>query len=346
MDEYDWRGIVAPLLVWYGAEARDLPWRRDTEPYHVWLSEIMLQQTRVDTVIPYYERFLAALPDIPSLAAVDEAVLLKLWEGLGYYSRARSLQKAAKVICAEHGGRFPMDFDAIRALPGIGDYTAGAVSSIAFGKPTPAVDGNVARVASRLAELPADAADPAFRARLTDALRAVYPAGKSGDFTQSLMDLGATVCLPNGAPRCDDCPLALLCRANIHGSQGNYPLKKAKKDCLVEDRTVFLLECGERAALKKRPLGGLLGGLWGLPDTRGALTEAEAADYLRALGVSAGDLTSRPAARHIFTHLEWRMTVYAASCAAPEGQGLKWVTRDALSADYALPTAYRKLLSL
>ena len=346
MDEYDWRCIVAPLLAWYGAEARDLPWRRDTEPYHVWLSEIMLQQTRVDTVIPYYERFLAALPDISSLAAADEAALLKLWEGLGYYSRVRSLQKAARVICAEHGGRFPMDFDAIRALPGIGDYTAGAVSSIAFGKPTPAVDGNVARVASRLAELPADAADPAFRARLTDALRAVYPAGKSGDFTQSLMDLGATVCLPNGAPRCDDCPLALLCRANIHGSQGSYPLKKAKKNRPVEDRTVFLLECGERVALKKRPLGGLLGGLWGLPDTGGALTAAAAADYLRALGVSAGDLTSRPAARHIFTHLEWRMTVYAASCAAPEGQGLKWVTRDALSTDYALPTAYRKLLSL
>lgn len=342
---YDWVQIVEPLLSWYGAEARDLPWRRDTEPYRVWVSEIMLQQTRVDTVIPYYERFLRALPDVRSLADAEEGGLLKLWEGLGYYSRVRSMQKAARQICRA-GGRFPDTFEALRALPGIGDYTAGAILSIAFGKPVPAVDGNVARVASRLTGTAAEASDPAFRARIAEELKKVYPAGRCGDFTQSLMDLGATVCLPNGAPRCDACPLRALCRACRDGSQESLPVKKAKKDRPVLDRTVFLLETGECVALRKRPEGGLLGGLWELPGTDGALSEQAAAVWLNSLGVEAENLRRLPKVRHIFTHLEWSMTVYAAECKRAEGESLVWATREALSKEYALPTAFRKVTRL
>lgn len=344
-EAYDWAEIVAPLLDWYGAEARNLPWRRDTEPYHVWVSEIMLQQTRVDTVIPYYERFLRALPDVRSLADTEEAALLKLWEGLGYYSRVRSMQKAARQICG-NDGRFPDTFEALCALPGIGDYTAGAILSIAFGKPIPAVDGNVARVASRLTGTTAEASDPTFRACIKEKLKTVYPLGRCGDFTQSLMDLGATVCLPNGVPHCAACPLKGLCCAYRDGTQAFFPAKKAKKDHPVQDRTVFLLTCGECIALRKRPEGGLLGGLWELPGTDGMLNEQAATEWLDALGAEATSLRSLPKVRHIFTHLEWLMTIYAAECKRTEGESLVWATWEALSKEYALPTAFRKVTRL
>ena len=222
-DFYD--RLPGALLPWFQENARELPWRADREPYHVWLSEIMLQQTRVEAVRGYYTRFLAALPDIASLAAADESVLQKLWEGLGYYTRMRNLQKCAKTLMADCGGQFPREFASIRALPGIGDYTAGAVSSICFDFPEPAVDGNVLRVISRIGEISDPVDTPATKKAVTEALRAVYPAGRCGDFTQALMELGATVCVPNGAPRCGVCHAQELCGAYAHGTASKFPVK-------------------------------------------------------------------------------------------------------------------------
>ena len=229
--------LPALLLPWYANNARDLPWRHDREPYHVWLSEIMLQQTRVEAAKGYYNRFLAACPDIKTLAGASEDQLNKLWQGLGYYSRVRNLQKAAQVICQEHNGVFPTDFDAIRHLPGIGPYTAGAIASICFEQPRPAVDGNVLRVITRvLADAtPIDSA--AFRRAVTGRFAEVYPAGHCGAFTQSLMELGAIVCLPNGAPLCDRCPLQEVCRANQTQSQRSYPVKSPKTPRRKEEKT-------------------------------------------------------------------------------------------------------------
>ena len=216
------------LLPWYKQHKRELPWRQDREPYHVWLSEIMLQQTRVEAVRGYYARFLQALPTVEALAQAPAEQLNKLWEGLGYYSRVRNLQKAAQQIMELHGGQFPRQYDQIRALAGIGDYTAGAIGSICFDWPTPAVDGNVLRVCSRLTADPAPIDDLKTKRDLTAALAEIYPQGRCGDFTQALMELGATVCAPNGAPKCDCCPLADLCTANREGTQLQYPVKAKK----------------------------------------------------------------------------------------------------------------------
>ena len=221
--------LPGALLPWYGENKRNLPWRQDKDPYHIWVSEIMLQQTRVEAVKPYYARFLSTLPTIEALANAPYEQVQKLWEGLGYYSRARNLQMAAQVICREHGGVFPNEYDKIRALPGIGDYTAGAIGSICFEMPTPAVDGNVLRVVSRLCAMPDCVDEPKVKRAVTEALRKVYPSGKCGAFTQSLMELGATVCVPNGAPHCAECPLAHLCLAHAAQEELSYPNKPPKK---------------------------------------------------------------------------------------------------------------------
>ena len=264
------------LLPWFAEHRRDLPWRRDREPYHVWLSEIMLQQTRVEAVRGYYLRFLERLPDIAALASAPEDVLLKLWEGLGYYSRVRNLQKAAQCVMEQHDGEFPQELSAIRALPGIGDYTAGAIASICFEAPTAAVDGNVLRVILRLTVCADSPADVRVRRRIGEELSAVYPAGHCGDFTQALMELGATVCLPNGAPQCGACPLRALCEAHAQGTELQFPTKPPKKPRRIEQRTVFVLQCGDRLAVCKRPSHGLLAGLWQLPDVPGKLETADA----------------------------------------------------------------------
>lgn len=330
--------IVQPLLAWFGTHARILPWRAKRTPYRVWVSEIMLQQTQVHTVIPYYERFLAALPDIEALAGTEEEDLLKLWEGLGYYSRARNLQKAAQIIVREHGGRFPEEVGAIRALPGIGDYTAGAIASICFGKPTPAVDGNVLRVMARLTGDDADITAPAFKKRAAARLAAVYPPGRCGDFTESLMELGATVCLPNGQPLCAECPLAFCCRARALGLTSVLPVKAAKKARREEALTVFLLRCGGRVAVRRRAPGGLLGGLWEFPNAAGQLDAEKALRELADAGLAARGLCPGPDRRHLFTHITWNMTSFTADCESPGGDYV-WVTPEELAA-LALPTAF------
>ncbi len=336
-------GIVAPLLGWYGENARVLPWRENTAPYRVWVSEIMLQQTRVDTVIPYYNRFMTTLPDIRALAECDEQALLKLWEGLGYYSRVRNLQKAAQVIMTKFGGRFPDEFDDILSLPGIGTYTAGAISSICFEKPIPAVDGNVLRVLSRVLGNEDDIALPEVKAKFTELLRQVYPEGHCGDFTQALMELGALICLPNGMPQCMVCPLAEQCEANRTGRQSELPNKSKKAPRKKEEKTVFLLLFGDKIALQKRPEGVLLGGLWEFPNVPEHLTPKQAKEVLGQWNIEAASVEKGPHKKHIFTHIEWEMTSYLVTCEnAPEI--FTWVTREQLTNDLALPSAFQGFL--
>lgn len=340
--------IVAPLLDWYGQNARVLPWRENTDPYRVWVSEIMLQQTRVDTVIPYYNRFMNALPNIRALAECGEQALLKLWEGLGYYSRVRNLQKAAQVIVQKFGGQFPEEFDDILSLPGIGTYTAGAISSICFEKPIPAVDGNVLRVLSRVLGSEADIALPEIKAKFTELLREIYPqnnycGSRCGDFTQALMELGALICLPNGAPQCMVCPLAALCEANRSGRQSEIPVKSKKAPRKKEEKTVFLLVCGDKIALQKRPENGILSGLWEFPNVSGHLTPKQAEEVLAQWNIEAVSVEKGPRKKHIFTHMEWEMTSYLVSCeTAPEI--FTWVTREELTETLALPSAFQGFL--
>jgi A/G-specific adenine glycosylase len=335
--------IVAPLLAWYRQNARDLPWRKDKDPYHVWVSEIMLQQTRVETVIPYYERFLIELPTIQSLARAPEEKLLKLWEGLGYYSRVWNMQKAAVIICEKYSGIFPENFEEIRALPGIGAYTAGAVSSIAFGKPTPAVDGNVLRVITRLTGNQTELSDPKLKERITAELAAVYPAGHCGEFTQSLMELGALICLPNQMPKCDSCPLKNLCYAKRNDMQLQLPVKAEKEARKKESKTVFLLVCGDRVAIRKRKTGGLLGGLWEFPNIDGKADVTEITAWLAEKGLTVQSIAKAADKKHIFTHIEWYMTCYVVSCEHTSSE-FTWVTANELKEQISLPTAFRKFL--
>ena len=339
--------IVRPLLDWYAANARDLPWRREVTPYRVWVSEIMLQQTRVEAVKAYFERFLAAAPDIAALAALPEERLLKLWEGLGYYSRAKNLQKSARLCLERYGGELPDSFEELRKLPGVGPYTAGAVASIAFGRPVPAVDGNVLRVWSRLCADGADIAGDATKRRVEAALAAVMPAGESGAFNQSLMELGATVCLPNAAPRCEKCPIETMCEAHISHKETDYPTKRPKAPRRVEARTLLLLERDGRLAIRRRPSRGLLASLWELPGADGTLTQDEAVAAVRALGLEPLRLTALPPYKHVFTHVEWRVSGWRVKL-APEGPaaGLLWADETELRERYSLPSAFRPYLEL
>ncbi len=329
--------IIEPLLNWYRAHARVLPWRENTAPYRVWVSEIMLQQTRVDTVIPYYERFLAELPTVERLADVPEERLLKLWEGLGYYSRARNLQKAAQTVMATHGGVFPAKYEDILSLPGIGEYTAGAVASIAFNRPTPAVDGNVLRVVSRLTGSRSDIADPKTKAAVTESLRKIYPREHCGDFTQSLMELGATVCLPNGAPKCEVCPLADLCTARAEGTVMEIPVKAPKKARKIENKAVLLLFHDGKVALRRRAGQGLLAGLWEFPMLEGHPGEKELAARLK-IGILK--IEKSVDAKHIFSHLEWHMQGWRIDCASETPEFI-WVTAEQLKNEITLPTAFK-----
>ena len=335
--------LAGLLLPWFRANRRDLPWRRDKDPYRVWLSEIMLQQTRVEAVKGYYTRFLEALPDIRALADCPEDKLMKLWEGLGYYSRARNLQRAARVIVSDHGGAFPREPEQVLALPGIGEYTAGAICSICFDLPIPAVDGNVLRVCARVAASRADIALPETRAEVREALRSRFPEKDRGDFNQALMELGATVCIPKGEPLCEACPLGEVCRSREKALWRELPVRSPKKPRLREDVTVFLLRCGERTALQKRPKTGLLAGLWEFPSLAGQLGPQEALDLAADWGCEPVTLLEVRNREHIFTHREWRMTGYVISCAAmPEA--FHWAGPEELDTVYSLPSAFRKFI--
>ena len=318
--------ISPALLEWFYKNHRILPFRTDPSPYHVWLSEIMLQQTRVSAALPYYERFLAALPDIPALAECEEEKLHKLWEGLGYYSRVRNLQKAAKIVCEQYGGQLPADYEALRALPGIGDYTAGAIASISFGLAVPAVDGNVLRVFARLYNDSGIVTEPAVKRAFTVRVMEHQPPEKAGDYNQALMELGALVCLPNGAPLCGECPLAGLCAARAAGTAMELPRKAAPKARRIQPVTVVLTEGPEGFLLQQRPEKGLLAGLWQPLLWEGeSLGPEEVCARLAALGFTCGKPELLPAAKHIFSHIEWQMTGYHVRVdAAPAPEGCVW----------------------
>lgn len=338
---FEW--IVEPLLHWYGMEARQLPWRENREPYRVWVSEIMLQQTRVEAVIAYFNRFMEKFSDIQTLAEAEEEEVLKLWEGLGYYSRARNLKKAAEIICEKYGGIFPKDYKEILALPGIGKYTAGAISSIAFGMPRAAVDGNVLRVITRLNEMEQDILDERFRKQIGEQLEHIYPQKHCSEFTQSLMELGAVVCVPNGAPKCEVCPLNTGCQAYKNDTWKRYPVKKEKAKRKVIDKTVLILCDEERIALQKRAETGLLAGMWEFPNVDKKMSISEIEIWLREQKIEGINIEKQKDAKHIFTHLEWNMHCYRVECRA-KGDKYEWVAMEALNRDIPLPTAFRKCL--
>ena len=332
--------LPSVLLPWYEENKRDLPWRKDKEPYHVWLSEIMLQQTRVEAVKGYYARFLDVLPTVAALANCDDELLHKLWEGLGYYSRVRNLKKAAKIIMEKHGGIFPHSYEEVRALPGIGDYTAGAICSICFDEPTPAVDGNVLRVISRITEDATPIDLPARKKEVQAALAEVYPA-EAGAFTQALMELGATLCGPNWKPRCGECPCREFCGGAIHGTAEQLPVKLPKKEKRVEEKTVLILSCDGRFALRKRPETGLLAGLWEFPNLPGKMETAAALAAVEEMGLSPRDVFKQLERKHIFTHIRWEMRGVYLEVANPGGDFV-WMTEEQIEKEAALPTAFRQ----
>ena len=332
------------LLSWYRREHRALPWRETRDPYRIWISEIMLQQTRVEAVKPYYARFLEAAPTVSALADLEETELLKLWEGLGYYSRARNLWRAAKTVVLTHGGSMPRTYEELRALPGIGDYTAGAIGSIAYGLRVPAVDGNVLRVLSRLCASEADVTDEKTKQAFRASLATVIPED-AGDFTQALIELGATVCGPNAEARCAECPLSDACLASLSERENELPVRKQKKPRKIEQLTVFLVRDGERTLLSRRPDKGLLAGLYELPNAKGHLDREAAIDFVRSLGTEPLRISRIEDAKHIFTHVEWHMIAYDVTVSADfdgvGGDGRFFLAQNTdILAHYAIPSAF------
>ena len=328
------------LLPWYEKNARDLPWRHTKEPYRVWVSEIMLQQTRVEAVIGYYERFMEAFPTVQALAEADEARVLKLWEGLGYYSRARNLQKTAKLLTETQNGAFPDTAEALEKLPGIGAYTAGAVASICFEQPAAAVDGNVLRIIMRMTadDRPIDL--PQVKKEIGEALCKVYPKGHCGAFTQALMELGACVCTPK-SPKCEVCPTQSFCRAYKAENVTKYPVKRPKAAKKTEERTVLLLEYNGRFAVEKRSETGLLAGLWQFPNVPQKLDAQTAVQTAQSLHTDPKELMLETHKTHIFTHIRWEMTGYVIRCNAMS-EAFTWASLAELERDFALPTAFRQ----
>ena len=332
--------LPGALLPWYASHHRDLPWRKDKDPYHIWVSEIMLQQTRVEAVKGYYARFLEALPTIADLAEAEDGLLHKLWEGLGYYSRVRNLKKAARQIMELNNGVFPQDHRQVSALAGIGPYTSGAICSIAFDLPTPAVDGNVLRLISRLTDDDTPIDQSAYRKEITENLAAVYP-DNAGDFTQALMELGATLCGPNRKPDCEQCPCKAFCMAFHNGTAEALPVKKAKPQRRIEDKTVLILSCDGQYALQKRPDTGLLAGLWEFPNLPGKMELADLIDKVEQDGIKIKEIIRQVEKKHIFTHIEWHMSgVYMEL--KERTDFFKWMDAEQIRAEAALPTAFRQ----
>ena len=333
--------MIAPLGAWFSKNRKALPWRETGDPYAIWLSEIMLQQTRIEAVIPYYHRFMATLPNVHALAECPDDLLMKLWEGLGYYSRARNLKRAAIMIEEQYQGKLPKTAAELRKLPGIGDYTAGAIASIAFGEAEPAVDGNVLRVMSRLCGFDDDIMQLSTKRRVTDALRAIYPSGNNATIlTEALMELGETLCIPNGRPKCEECPLRTRCVAHQTDRTDELPRKSAKKARKDLKYTVFVLVCDGKIALRRRPSDGLLADMWEFPNIEGHLSPDEAINACYTWQTEPLECTPIGESTHIFTHLNWNMIGYHVSCSYPS-EAFVWVSPEELTDTYALPTAFR-----
>ena len=341
-------GLAEPLLEYYDAHRRILPWREEPTAYRVWVSEIMLQQTRVEAVKPYFARFMEALPDIKSLAQADEEKLLKLWEGLGYYSRVRNLGKAAKIVRKDYDGKMPSDVASLLKLPGIGSYTAGAIASIAYGVAVPAVDGNVLRVMSRIFKDDRDILSAAVKKDWEVLLTKTMPKRRAGDFNQALMEIGAMVCVPNGAPKCEVCPFQKMCQAHLCNEELNYPYKAPKKERIIEQRTVLILRDEDKTVLVKRPLKGLLAGMYEFPVMEGYVAEEAVIEYLKSKGLHTLWISPLEDAKHIFSHKEWHMKGYMIrvdelSRGETPGEWL-FVEPKETEANYPIPSAYAKYM--
>lgn len=338
----DRKHIAAPLLAWFDANKRVLPFRTESTPYRVWVSEIMLQQTRVSAALPFFERFMAELPTIADLAACDPERLHKLWEGLGYYSRVRNLQKAAQIVMDNHDGALPADYAALRKLPGIGEYTAGAIASISFGLPEVAVDGNVLRVFARLYCDDGNILHPDTKKRMSQWVQAEQPADRPGAYNEALMELGALVCIPNGAPLCGECPLASCCAARAAGCTAALPVKTALKARKLVPLTAILVEHDGRILLQQRPDSGLLAGLWQPLLLDGTADAMQTQSALAALGIDAERFAPLPQAKHIFTHLEWHMTGwYCHAKVAALPPDCVWADVAEIESVYTLPNAFK-----
>ena len=340
-------GKVLPIIAdWYRKNRVDLPWRREPTPYHVWISEIMLQQTRIEAVLSYYDRFLKALPTLCDLAKVEDDKLMKLWQGLGYYSRARNLKKAATFVMERYDGELPDTVDALLTLPGIGEYTAGAIASIAYGKCEPAVDGNVLRVISRILCSYEDIMQPKVKKEVTALLRGSYPEGRAALVTEGLMELGERVCIPNGAPRCEICPVRALCLAYEEGVTEELPIRVVKKEKRIDRKTVLLLRSGRgRYAIRKRSGEGLLADMWELVNFDGHGAEGDVESYLVEKGIRAEGIFPLADSRHIFTHVIWEMKGFAVSV-SEESDAFIWKTKEEIASSFAIPTAFRAYLKL
>lgn len=335
--------IIEPLLYWFAENKRELPWRRDRDPYHVWISEIMLQQTRIEAVMGYYARFLSALPDVKSLSEIDDDALMKLWEGLGYYSRARNLKKAAVMIMREYGGSFPKTSAELRKLPGIGEYTAGAIASICYDEKVPAVDGNVLRVITRVQGSYENVLLPQTKKSVTEQLRKIMPR-QAGAFNEALMELGELICLPNGAPLCETCPLKEYCTAYQKDLTAEIPVRVKKVKRRRTDLSVFIITSSSGSiALEKRPDTGLLSGMYQFPNIEGFHDESALISLLRSFDLEPESIEFAKEAKHVFTHIDWYMRAYRVAV-KNENDRFIWVTADDLKNNYPLPTAFQKIL--
>ncbi|MCF2681837.1 A/G-specific adenine glycosylase [Faecalicatena contorta] len=340
--------LADPIVRWYTGHKRDLPWRKNPDAYRVWVSEIMLQQTRVEAVKPYYERFLQELPTVKDLAEAREDTLLKLWEGLGYYNRVRNMQAAAKQIMTDFKGRFPDTYEEILSLKGIGRYTAGAISAFAYGLPKPAVDGNVLRVISRITGSREDIMKQSVRTRMEEALEAVIPAHAAGDFDQGLIELGAIVCVPNGSPKCEECPVAYLCEARKAGVISEIPVKSKGKARKIEKRTVLLFKDGQKLAIQKRPPKGLLAGLYEFPNLEGWMSQDEVTAYCKEIGLMPVRIKKLENAKHVFSHIEWHMKGYEVVVDELEKtnrKGFLFIRPEEIEREYSIPSAFEKYVS-
>lgn len=335
------------LLEWYHKNARVLPWRSESTPYRIWISEMMLQQTRVDTVIPYFTRFISELPTVQALATVEEDKLLKLWQGLGYYNRALNLKKSAQILVAEYQGELPAEFTQLVSLPGIGPYSAGAIASIAFGEPVPAVDGNVLRIIARLLASREDISNTKIKKQMQEVVAQLVSQEEPGNFNQALMDLGATICIPNGEPKCIQCPVSKHCKAYRYGLTSEIPIKVLKKARNIDKKTVLVISSKEKFALRKREAGGLLPNLWEFPNVDVYLTENQCKDVLTDMGIKVKQITELRPSKHIFSHREWHMKGFFIDAETDKGKlDFTWVTKDELNQKYAVPTAFKDFIKV
>lgn len=327
-----------PIIEWYQQNKRELPWRKEKEPYHIWLSEIMLQQTRIEAVKQYYKRFLEQLPTIQDLAEVEEQELLKLWEGLGYYNRARNLKKAAQVIQEKYKGQMPKYYQELIELPGIGEYTAGAISSIAYNEPVPAVDGNVLRVVSRLIGSKKDVLDNKTKKELTQKLKEIMPK-QAGDFNEGLMELGELVCIPNGEPLCEKCPLQEICVAKKENLTAEIPVRNQKIKRKKEEKTIFLLIYQNQIAIRKREEKGLLANMYEFPNIDKKITKKEIKTILQNWSLTANEVEKVGTHHHIFSHIEWDMIGYKVQV-SHTNQEFIWVDKEEMLEKYPIPGAF------